>query len=199
MYNATDSERTVIKRDMDLTNTREVEQHLSEEWDDVCLRPFPPSKRRKLSGVVDEEHEEAYEAELHADNSTEEHEGEYEDADGNKGEEEDLERAQRYAVLHGKLVMQARQRDELRRKLARYKKLGELLRPLENATENVQPNLVTRHNKEIEVELARMRVLLARAGNAAQTLTNGERPRRKEEESPLETPEERLESLLALG
>lgn len=71
------------------------------------------------------------------------------------------EDAERYAVLREKLVQASRRRDQQRKRLEGHRRLKELLEPLEDAQENVQPNLVTRDG-ELGKELDRMRVLLAR-------------------------------------
>ncbi len=60
-------------------------------------------------------------------------------------------------------------RTELRERVARYKALKEMLLPFENAKENIQPNLITRDG-EMERELERMRMLIARVTGRIQAL-----------------------------
>jgi hypothetical protein len=69
--------------------------------------------------------------------------------------------AQRYAEERAQLLELCRRRDEAEIKLARYRRLQEMLEPYKNPQENIQPNLVTRDG-ELSREMDRMRVLLAR-------------------------------------
>ena len=73
----------------------------------------------------------------------------------------DEDQADQYYELRRQLVRLAEKRDAAREKLQGYEKLQDLLRPFENAGENVQPNLVTKDG-EMSREMERMRVLLAR-------------------------------------
>ena len=73
----------------------------------------------------------------------------------------DEDDADEYFDLRRQLLGLCEQRDAAREKLLRYQKLQELLRPFEDASESVQPNLVTKDG-EMRRELERLRVLLAR-------------------------------------
>ncbi|KAI1736990.1 kinetochore Sim4 complex subunit Fta4 [Xylaria scruposa] len=86
--------------------------------------------------------------------------------------------AQRYAELSSTLTTLSTKRQEARERVARLRRMAALLAPFDitsqsspnadSATSSVQENLVTR-NGEIERELERMRLLLARvAGRVAQ-------------------------------
>lgn len=70
---------------------------------------------------------------------------------------------QRFAALHKTLHARITRRDHLRKKARALKRLRKQLEPFENSKENIQANLVGAGNKEIEAEMARMRVLLVRA------------------------------------
>ena len=73
-----------------------------------------------------------------------------------------------YTALHARLASLTEQRDMQQKRLARYQALQKLLRPFENAKENVQPNLVTKDG-ELAKEMERMWVLLAKVtGKVAQ-------------------------------
>jgi hypothetical protein len=85
--------------------------------------------------------------------------GEEEEAEQSRKDSESF--AQRYTEERAQLLELCRRRDEAEAKLARYKRLQELLEPYENPQENIQPNLVTRDG-ELSREMDRMRVLLAR-------------------------------------
>ncbi|KAK5087003.1 hypothetical protein LTR05_004174 [Lithohypha guttulata] len=152
---------TVVKREVDFTsrNSQHGVEVLPDSWEDVVLGERP-AKRRRRRRMEDQ------------------------DGQGEEGQEksvlpthnpsinsEDIKHDQqtaKYAELRERLLARSQRRKDLQRKMARYKHLQTLLRPLENPHVNIQPNLVTRDNKELESELVRMRVLLARAGNALQ-------------------------------
>lgn len=57
----------------------------------------------------------------------------------------------------------------MREKVARYKRVKDMLEPFENATQTVQPNLVAREG-ELEKELERMRLLVARVRGRVEAL-----------------------------
>lgn len=177
----TDDNGTTVKRDTDLTNGEEIQESLGEEWEDVVLRP---AKRRRVA--EDQRDQDERDVGTHENSTADNH-------------EQDAEQAQRYRDLREKLLAQTRRREELTRKVAQYKKLQDLLRPLEKARENVQPNLVTKDNKELEGELARMRVLLARVGNAIQQAEPRGETGTSVQEVAAMTAEKKLEGLLALG
>ncbi|KAJ9658650.1 hypothetical protein H2198_003528, partial [Neophaeococcomyces mojaviensis] len=119
----TDDNGTTVKRDTDLTNGEEIQESLGEEWEDVVLRP---AKRRRVA--EDQRDQDERDVGTHENSTADNH-------------EQDAEQAQRYRDLREKLLAQTRRREELTRKVAQYKKLQDLLRPLEKARENVQPNL----------------------------------------------------------
>jgi len=73
----------------------------------------------------------------------------------------DYEDSIKYKELHGRLIALSKRRDQQQTQLAQYQQLQALLRPFENAQDNIQPNLVTRDG-ELSKELDRMRILLAR-------------------------------------
>jgi hypothetical protein len=60
-------------------------------------------------------------------------------------------------------------RKQLREKVAGFKMLKELLEPFENPTETVQGNLVVRDG-ELEKELEKMRMLIARVRGRVEAL-----------------------------
>ncbi|RKU46640.1 hypothetical protein DL546_007797 [Coniochaeta pulveracea] len=71
--------------------------------------------------------------------------------------------AARYEELVSRLKGLSERRREMEGKLARLKGMTELMEPFEGGTEGVQENLLTRGG-EVEKELERMRILLARVG-----------------------------------
>ena len=75
-------------------------------------------------------------------------------------EVEEVDQA-RYRELQARLEELAATRDRQQVKLGQYRQLQTMLRPFENALENIQPNLVT-GDGEMRKELDRMRLLLAR-------------------------------------
>ncbi|KAK0745198.1 kinetochore Sim4 complex subunit Fta4 [Apiosordaria backusii] len=92
-----------------------------------------------------------------------------------KGADEESKR--RYEELVGRLKGLEQQRVEAQGRVARLRGLKKLLEPFEEAGEGVQRNLVGR-NGEVEQELERMRMLLARVGGRV----TGLRKRQEEEE-----------------
>jgi hypothetical protein len=78
-------------------------------------------------------------------------------------------------------------RKEVREKVARYKRLKEMLGPFERATETVQPNLVARDG-ELEKELEKMRLLVARVRGRVEALPENVTT---EEEMDVDLPDER--------
>lgn len=71
--------------------------------------------------------------------------------------------AARYEELVSRLKGLSERRREMEGELARLKGMRELMEPFEGGTEGVQDNLLTRGG-EVERELERMRILLARVG-----------------------------------
>ncbi len=76
--------------------------------------------------------------------------------------------ARRYADLVAQLQDLASQRSEAAARVARLQRMRDLLAPFGDI-ESVQENLVTR-NSEVEAELQRMRMLLARVGGRVSQL-----------------------------
>jgi len=167
---------TVVKRDVDFTEAGTESGNnglggnvLPENLEDVLLDPRP-RKRRRTENTEGQEVDGATDADLGLP-SQESHEP-AKDADLQDRARTELQ-AQKYAELNQKLHLQRARRDTLRRKLAQYKKLQSLLAPFEKPQENVQPNLVTKDSKELEEEVTRMRMLLARVGNQIQARQEG--------------------------
>jgi hypothetical protein len=71
--------------------------------------------------------------------------------------------AARYEELVSRLKGLGERRREVEGRLGRLKAMSELMEPFEGGTEGVQENLLTRGG-EVERELERMRILLARVG-----------------------------------
>ena len=85
----------------------------------------------------------------------------------------DHEEAARYGELRERLAALCKRRDEQRQRLVEYQHLQSLLRPFDNAQENIQPNLVTKDG-ELGKELDRTRILLARvSGRVAEIKNSG--------------------------
>ncbi|RYP44148.1 hypothetical protein DL768_009357 [Monosporascus sp. mg162] len=82
--------------------------------------------------------------------------------------------ARRYADLAAQLAALASRRREARERVDRLRRMQALLAPFADATQQVQPNLVTR-NGEVEKELERMRVLLVRVTGRIAQLPDGSR------------------------
>jgi hypothetical protein len=89
--------------------------------------------------------------------------------------EEDDERREKYQELAGRLKDLDEQRRQMREKVAGYKMLKEMLEPFEKATETVQENLVGR-NGELEKELEKMRLLVARVRGRVEGLPENGNP-----------------------
>lgn len=180
---------TTVQRDVDFTESEKV---LPEQWEDVVLDERP-RKRRRTEDRQREQHNGVTEA------GTEKNIHElYEDTDRASQQEEPQARA--YAELRERLRSQNERRDELRRKLGQYKKLRGLLTPFEKPQDNIQPNLVTRDNKELEAELAKMRVLLARVGRGIQSQQHQTQAQHHEAiRENVMTDAKKLEAVLGLG
>lgn len=87
------------------------------------------------------------------------------------------EEASEYERLRERLLALSQERDALKRRVAQYQQLHEMLDPLQDPVANIQPNLITRDG-ELSQELDRMRVLLARV--SARLAETGGRPANKE-------------------
>jgi len=80
--------------------------------------------------------------------------------------------AQRYAELVSRLQELSSQREDAAARVSRLERMKALLEPFDDAAA-VQENLVTR-NGEVETELQRMRMLLARVGGRVSQLRERE-------------------------
>ncbi|KAK5943893.1 hypothetical protein PMZ80_003174 [Knufia obscura] len=187
---------TCVKGDVDFTETGSS-AGLPELWEDVVFEGG--SRKRRRLGSHRREQSDA-EAQTPAESGAQRDDGEeVDDAVQQDGEEGDRQ-AQRYNDLREELQAQTVRRDKLRKRLGQYKKLQSLLTPFEKPQEDIQPNLVTRDNKELEAELAKMRVLLARVGSKIQGQQHGaqdQEGRRRNEDVMSDTT--RLEAVLGLG
>lgn len=107
----------------------------------------------------------------------------------------------RYSELRERIVAQSERKANLQRKLAQYQQLQMLLKPVQNPTQNVQPNLVNKEKKALESELAKTRVLLARVGHALQQqpVTNQADSWSRTQADTASTRTQQLEALLDLG
>lgn len=116
---------------------------------------------------------------------------------------------ERYSILHEALKSRVTRRDHLRKKLSALKRLRGQLEMFEDPKENVQPNLVGfggGGNKEVESELARMRVLLVKAEGTirenrqrgGEGQGQGNRGQEEQTEKGLDR-EDRLQRVLELG
>lgn len=154
---------TTVKKEVDFTEQASV---LPESWEDVVLDARPRKRRR----AEDHQTNEA-DGEIDTENRSDisEIDGDV-DGPGQRRREQRRTDPQEhnYTDLRENLHFQITRRNELRRKLSRYKKLRTLLVSFEKPKENIQPNLVTKDNKELEAELAKMRILLARVGSKIQ-------------------------------
>jgi len=184
---------TTVKRDVDFTESGKAIPKL---WEDVVLDERP-RKRKRTEDRQREHHDSATEAET--ENNMQEF---YKDTERASQEEESQAepQAHAYTVLREKLHSQTERRDELRKKLGQYKKLRGLLTPFDKPQENIQPNLVTRDNKELEAELAKMRVLLARVGRGIQAQQHQTQAQHHDAiRENVMTDAKKLEAVLGLG
>lgn len=88
------------------------------------------------------------------------------------GDEEDEDRRARYQELTETLKDLDGRRKIMKEKVEGYKRLKEMLEPFDRATEIVQPNLVVRDG-ELEKELEKMRLLVARVRGRVEALPEG--------------------------
>jgi broad specificity phosphatase PhoE len=102
------------------------------------------------------------------------------------GNEEDEDGRARYQDLAETLKGLDERRKAVRGKVAGYKRLKEMLGPLERATETMQPNLVARDG-ELEKELEKMRLLVARVRGRVEALPGNVAA---EEEMDVDLPDE---------
>lgn len=92
--------------------------------------------------------------------------------------------AQRYAELVMRVQELGARRDEVAGRVARLRRMRGLLEPFEEV-DGVQENLVTR-NGEVETELQRMRMLLARVGGRVSQLREQERPDKERDQDVMD-------------
>ena len=78
------------------------------------------------------------------------------------------EEAELYDQLHARLSTQIKRRDQLKLRLAQMKNLRQLLEPFDNPKVDIQPNLTTKDNTELEAEMSKMRILMAKVGSGLQ-------------------------------
>ena len=164
---------TILKKDDDLIT-------LPERWEDVVLK----------TGIETSDKGDAEPKGTESTNDAETHDERLESGI------QDLD-STKYTQLRVKLQTQQALKEDLERKIEGYRKLQDLLKVFEKPQENIQPNLVTRDNKELEDELAKMRVLLARAGDKVQ---KSDRVEVEEEEYDARAAKVRkLDAVLELG
>ncbi|KAK5072326.1 hypothetical protein LTR70_010443 [Exophiala xenobiotica] len=186
---------TTVKRDVDFTESGKA---IPKQWEDVVLDERPRKRKRKRTEDRQREHHDSV-TEAEAEKSMQ---GSYEDTERASQEEESQAepQARAYTALREKLHSQTERRDELRRKLGQYKKLRALLTPFDKPQESIQPNLVTRDNKELEAELAKMRVLLARVGKGIQAQQHQTQAQHHDAiRENVMTDAKKLEAVLGLG
>lgn len=87
-------------------------------------------------------------------------------------DEADEAKKARYEEYVSSLQSLNSRRKEIKEKVARYKMFIELLEPFKNPTETIQGNLVARDG-ELEKELERMRLLVARVRGRVEVLPAG--------------------------
>jgi len=186
---------TVVKRDVDFT---ESEKALPERWEDVTLDQRP-RKRRRREDRTWQQQEQNNATETESGVNTRQPDEEMSQANQAEGAQAEVQ-AREYIELREKLRSQTERRDQLRRKLSHYKRLRALLEPFDKAQENIQPNLVTKDNKELQAELAKMRVLLARVGRGIQAQQHPSREKSHDATRENTTTDaKKLETVLGLG
>lgn len=185
---------TVVKRGVDFT---ESEKALPERWEDVTLDERPRKRRRREDRTwQQQEQNDATETESGVTRQPDE---EMSQTNQEEGAQADVQ-AHEYIELREKLRLQTERRDQLKRKLGHYERLRALLEPFDKAQENIQPNLVTKDNKELEAELAKMRVLLARVGRGIQAQQHPSREKSHDAtRENIMTDAKKLEAVLGLG
>ncbi|KIW96160.1 uncharacterized protein Z519_03227 [Cladophialophora bantiana CBS 173.52] len=110
----------------------------------------------------------------------------------------DAEREERYTRMREELLSLSQQRDVLKGKLAQYRRLQQLMEPLREPQENIQPNLVTRDG-ELSQELARMRVLLARVTAQVGEMGKTTRPHEEGQPNAAQTDQQKLARVMGWG
>ncbi|MCJ1350812.1 MAG: hypothetical protein MMC33_000793 [Icmadophila ericetorum] len=97
-------------------------------------------------------------------------------------EEEDMDTGaerDKYAQLRSQLSTLSEKEQELRRKTTIYKQLLQMLLPIKDPKNNIQPNLVTKDG-ELGKELEKMKVLMVRLGEKVKSSDIGGQERDKE-------------------
>lgn len=107
--------------------------------------------------------------------------------------------AQRYAILQSRLTSSINHRNNLRQKVLALKRLKSKLEPFEDAQTQVQPNLMWKGNKEVEAEVARMRVLLVKCREVGRRGRGGDEMQGGMGDTKVQTQTQRIESVLGLG
>ncbi|EXJ72766.1 uncharacterized protein A1O5_03913 [Cladophialophora psammophila CBS 110553] len=108
------------------------------------------------------------------------------------------EREERYTRMREELLSLSQQRDALKGKLTQYRHLQQLMEPLREPQENIQPNLVTRDG-ELSQELARVRVLLARVTAQVGEMGKTTRPREEGQPKAAQTDQQKLARVMGWG
>lgn len=174
---------TCVKRETDLTDSKHGLRTIPVLWEDVTLGDSGRASKRRRIAERDQ-----------ADSNEEDN-----SVNAEENDDEHIDDADDYEHLHVKLSTQIDRRDQLRGRLAQLKKLQALLEPFEDPIVNIQPNLITRDNKELDNELARMRILMAKVGSGLQrrTLQTDSRGSTQPNQN-IQSDKERLNDLLSL-
>jgi len=172
---------TLLREHSKLVYSSQAARHVAEQID----RLYWAAGERDETGRTAEESAEVLErgVDLTAERNISKLPDEWEDE-----EEEDDERIAEYSESVGVLKDLDARRTEVRERIARYRALKEMLAPFENAKENIQPNLITRDG-EMERELERMRMLVARVAGRIEALPERTADR-DEEEMDVDVPDE---------
>jgi uncharacterized coiled-coil DUF342 family protein len=104
----------------------------------------------------------------------------------------------RYTILRAELASLSEEREALRKKLAQYRKLRDLMAPLQQPLEQVQPNLVTRDG-ELGQELERTKVLLARIAGQVGELRKADAEPVPTSQAAVRTNQEKLARAMEMG
>lgn len=137
---------TCVRRQVDFTDSKDGITNLPESWSDALLEVGDRTRKKRR---IDRDHEDETAS--------------IDQEDENVGEEAEL-----YDQLHARLSTQIEHRDQLRLKLVQIKKLLQLLEPFDDPKADIQPNLTTKDNTELETELSKMRILMAKLGSTLQ-------------------------------
>ena len=99
--------------------------------------------------------------------------------EGEEEEEDTGAERDKYAQLRSQLSTLSEKEQELRRKTTIYKQLLQMLLPIKDPKNNIQPNLVTKDG-ELGKELEKMKVLMVRLGEKVKSSDIGGQERDKE-------------------